>query len=154
MLFKSNSVSLWNIWGHYTVFQNIDTGLCLIWSDLLVIPGTFLVNFFSSLLKVSCKSLEKAFVYSKSQTYKNIRGIFSNFNKFKKLIPRLFSLNFSSKFLRWNSVSLKLESTNFHWSYNHKLRENNCRTLDFWVFPEQLLFHMKLHLLKKCKPPM
>ena len=85
----------------------------------------------------------------KLQTNENIRGKHSTF-------ARSFSLNFSS-ISPWSSpVSLKFES------YNIQHYKKNCSKLVFWVFTEQLLYHIifkQLHwyevtLVKKCNKPL
>ena len=82
---------------------------------------------------------------------------FSVVNNFKKMtFARLFSLNFSIN-SPWSSpVSLKFESRKL------KLCKKSCRKLVFWVFTEQLLYHLilgRLHcyeviLVKKYIKPL
>ena len=73
---------------------------------------------------------------------------------------RLFSLNFSSKSPWCSPVRLKFESYNLQHFKKKKKKKNWCK-LVFWVFTEQLLYHMifaRLHcyevtLIKNCNRP-
>ena len=82
---------------------------------------------------------------------------FAFVNNFKKLtFARFFSLNFSIKSTWCSPFRLKFES------YNLQHYKKNCRKLVFWVFTEQLLYHIifgglhchEVTLVKKCNKPL
>ena len=116
-----------------TFFPRTFFNIILMFEKSTLFPRTF----FNVISLVKKSTLFPLTSFDETSMGKKHSRRFPFVSNFKKLtFRRLFSLNFSSKAPWCNPVPLKFEY------YNLQDCQKNCHKLVFWVFTDQLLYHI------------